>query len=126
MKQIYPASITGKGTPSPGAATSVLDHKFGSSDPFTLGVEEEYMLLDPDSFDLVQHVEAILADMSGNELEHRVTRELMQSVLEIATPVTRSAPHVERQLRTLRGYGRAVLPAAAWWREARTMTTVLP
>jgi hypothetical protein len=24
------------------------------------------MLLDPDSFDLVQHVEAILADMSGN------------------------------------------------------------
>ena len=42
--------------------------------------------------------------MSGNELEHRVTRELMQSVLEIAAPVCRSFADVERQLLTLRGY----------------------
>ena len=27
--------------------SSVLDHRFGSSAAFTLGVEEEYMLLDP-------------------------------------------------------------------------------
>jgi hypothetical protein len=47
------------------ARGSVLDHRFGR-DAYTLGVEEEYMLLGPDSFDLVQHVEAILADMSGN------------------------------------------------------------
>jgi enamine deaminase RidA (YjgF/YER057c/UK114 family) len=26
--------------------SSVLDHRFGSGDPYTLGVEEEYMLLD--------------------------------------------------------------------------------
>jgi Glutamate-cysteine ligase family 2(GCS2) len=77
---------------------SVLDHRFGKGDAYTLGVEEEYMLLDPDGFDLVQHVEAILADMSGNELKHRVTRELMQSVLEIATPVCRNAAEVEREL----------------------------
>jgi gamma-glutamyl:cysteine ligase YbdK (ATP-grasp superfamily) len=32
----------------------VLDHRFGKRDAYTLGVEEEYMLLDPDSFDLVQ------------------------------------------------------------------------
>jgi hypothetical protein len=55
MKQIYPASITGKGFAQGG---SVLDHKFGESPPFTLGVEEEYMLLDPESFDLVQHVDS--------------------------------------------------------------------
>jgi glutamate---cysteine ligase / carboxylate-amine ligase len=83
---------------------SVLDHRFGKGDAYTLGVEEEYMLLDPGSFDLVQHVEAILADMSGHELERRVNRELMQSVLEIATPVCRDAADVERELRTLRGY----------------------
>jgi carboxylate-amine ligase len=99
-KQIHPP-ITNAGFAAGG---SVLDHRFGEGDAYTLGVEEEYMLLDPDSLDLVQHVEAILADMSGNELEHRVTRELMQSVLEIATPVCRSAADVERQLRTLRGY----------------------
>jgi carboxylate-amine ligase len=86
------------------AGGSVLDHRFGEGDAYTLGVEEEYMLLDSDSFDLVQHVEAILADMSGDELEYRVTRELMQSVLEVATPVCRSAADVERELRMLRGY----------------------
>ena len=54
-QQIYPASITGKGSRfAPGG--SVLDHTFGNSDPYTLGVEEEYMLLDADTFDLFDHV----------------------------------------------------------------------
>ena len=43
VKQIYPATITGKSF-APGG--SVLEHKFGQGDPYTLGVEEEYMLLD--------------------------------------------------------------------------------
>ena len=101
MKQIYPASITGKGFAAGG---SVLDHKFGQGDPYTLGVEEEYMLLDNDTLDLVQHIDTVLADMSGHELEPRINPELMQSVLEIATPVCRDAAEVESQLRTLRGY----------------------
>ena len=50
MKQIFPPSITGKGSEGlgPGPA-SVLDHSFGTSDPYTLGVEEEYMLIDPET-----------------------------------------------------------------------------
>ena len=45
---MIPADITGKGSSgSPGAGASVLDHRFGKSDPYTLGVEEEYQLLDP-------------------------------------------------------------------------------
>ena len=40
-----------------GAGGSVLDHTFGSGDPYTLGVEEEYQLLDPETFDLVQHID---------------------------------------------------------------------
>ena len=51
MKQIYPATITGQSF-APGG--SVLDHAFGRSEPYTLGVEEEYMLLDGETFDLVQ------------------------------------------------------------------------
>ncbi len=101
MKQIYPASITGKGFAAGG---SVLDHKFGSSDAYTLGVEEEYMLLDPETLDLVQHIDTVLAGMEGEELHARVAPELMQSVLEIATPVCHSAGDVERELRKLRGY----------------------
>ena len=64
MKQIYPASITSK---SFAAGGSVLDHRFGKSEPYTLGVEEEYMLLDPETFDLVQHVDTVLDAISGNE-----------------------------------------------------------
>jgi carboxylate-amine ligase len=100
-KQIYPADITGKSFASGG---SVLDHSFGKSDPYTLGVEEEYMLLDGETFDLVQHVEAVLEAAYGGEYERRVNPELMQSVLEIATPVCRSAAEVDEELRKLRGY----------------------
>jgi len=52
--------------------------------PFTVGVEEELMLLDPDSLELAQGIEAILADL-GDGAEGSVKPELMQSVLEIAT-----------------------------------------
>jgi hypothetical protein len=66
MKQIYPPSITGKGARVSGG--SVLDHAFGASDPYTLGVEEEYMLLDAETFDLVQHIDTVLAAVHGHEL----------------------------------------------------------
>jgi carboxylate-amine ligase len=101
MKQIYPASITGKGFAAGG---SVLEHSFGSSEPYTLGVEEEYMLLDGDTFDLVQHVDTVLAAIVGHELETQIKPELMQSVLEIATPVCRTASDADRELRKLRSY----------------------
>src|SRR5947207_12119966 len=102
-KQIYPASITGKGSRFP-AGGSVLDHAFGKSDRYTLGVEEEYMLLDGETFDLVQHIDTVLADVSGHELEPRINAELMQSVLEVATPVCHTPADVEAQLRKLREY----------------------
>src|SRR5215210_4901607 len=102
-KQIYPPSITGKGARF-GPGGSVLDHAFGQSDPYTLGVEEEYMLLDAEAFDLVQHIDTVLAAVAGHELEAQMKAELMQSVLEIATPVCRTATDVDRELRKLRRY----------------------
>jgi glutamate---cysteine ligase / carboxylate-amine ligase len=103
VSQIFPPSITGKGSRY-AEGGSVLDHAFGRSDPYTLGVEEEYMLLDGESFDLVQHIDTVLADVAGHELEPRINAELMQSVLEIATPVCRTPSDVAAQLRNLRGY----------------------
>jgi glutamate---cysteine ligase / carboxylate-amine ligase len=102
-KQIYPPSITGKGA-SFATGGSVLDHAFGKSEPYTLGVEEEYMLLDGETFDLVQHIDSVLVAVHGHELEARINAELMQSVLEIATPVCRTPSDVEEQLRKIRGY----------------------
>ncbi|HWB55412.1 MAG TPA: carboxylate-amine ligase [Gaiellaceae bacterium] len=101
MKQIYPASITGKGFAEGG---SVLEHRFGSTPPFTLGVEEEYMLLDPETFDLVQHVDTVLTAAQDGEFSERIAPELMQSVLEISTPVCKTAGDIDHELRRLRGH----------------------
>jgi glutamate---cysteine ligase / carboxylate-amine ligase len=103
VSQIFPPSITGKGS-GYAEGGSVLDHAFGKSDAYTLGVEEEYMLLDGESFDLVQHIDTVLEAVAGHELGTRINAELMQSVLEIATPVCHTAGDVAAQLRTLRGY----------------------
>jgi glutamate---cysteine ligase / carboxylate-amine ligase len=100
---LVPPSITGKGARFP-AGGSVLDHAFGQSDPYTLGVEEEYMLLDAETFDLVQHVDTVLAAVAGHELEPRINPELMQSVLEVATPVCHTPAGVRQQLLRIRGY----------------------
>src|SRR5256885_2661121 len=102
-KQIYPPSITGKGAGF-GSGVSVLEHTFGQSDPYTLGVEEESMLLDGETFDLVQHIDTVLAAVAGHELEPRINPELMQSVLEIATPVCHTPAEVADQLRRIRAY----------------------
>jgi glutamate---cysteine ligase / carboxylate-amine ligase len=82
--------------------SSVLEHRFGRGDPYTMGVEEEYMLLDADSLDLVQHIDTVLAAVEGSDLEHELHPELMQSVLEIATPVCRDISEVTRELQRLR------------------------
>ena len=66
------------------------------------------MLLDPESLDLVQHIEMVLDAIQGDELASRLNAELMQSVLEIATPVCSTAGDVMRELSTLRGYVRDV------------------
>ena len=100
-KQAFPPSITGKGAVQGG---SVLDHRFGQSDPFTLGVEEEYQLLDARTLDLVQHIDTMLDAVAGHELEGRINPELMQSVIEITTPICRSAGEVMQELSKLRAY----------------------
>jgi carboxylate-amine ligase len=104
VKQIFPSSITGKGAVGTGTPPSVLEHRFGKGDPYTLGVEEEYMLLDPETWDLVQHIDSVLSAVADGEHEDRINAELMQSVLEVTTPVCRTADDVHRALAQLRAY----------------------
>src|SRR5918912_3566591 len=106
MRQAWPASITGVEGAEP--AGSVLDHKFGDGEPYTLGVEEEYMLLDGETFDLVQRIDTLLAAFIGHEEEARMKPELMQSTLEVATPVCRTAAEADAALRKLRAAVREI------------------
>jgi carboxylate-amine ligase len=61
----------------------MLDHKF-TGPPFTIGVEEELMILDSGGLDLAQRIEEVL-EAVPDEFEGQVKPELMQSVLEVAT-----------------------------------------
>jgi carboxylate-amine ligase len=94
----------GKGQGGPAGRASVLDHAFGSGPPLTVGVEEEYMLVDPESFDLVSGVEELLADAGRSEYADRLKPELMQCVLESGTAVSENIPAAEADLRDLRRF----------------------
>ena len=84
--------------------SSVAEHRFGSSDPFTLGIEEEYMLLDRESLDLVQRADTILdADLDG-ELAARTACEIFQSEIEGQTPICATVQDVAAELRLLRAH----------------------
>ena len=69
-----------------------------SGPSFTVGVEEELMILDSTSYDLSNSIEALLEDAPDGEIKP----ELMESVLEVATKPCASVPHAGAQLRALR------------------------
>jgi carboxylate-amine ligase len=77
-----------------------MEHRFRGT-PFTVGIEEELMLIDPSTLELAQGIEAILDDL-GEGFEQRVKPELMQSVLEIATVPHESVADAGKELHGLR------------------------
>jgi carboxylate-amine ligase len=80
-------------------ASSLGDARFGRSPPFSVGVEEEYMLLDPGTYELVAGIEGLL-----NARESGLTPEFFESLLETHTPVCRDLGEVHRELRRLRAH----------------------
>jgi carboxylate-amine ligase len=76
-----------KGDDMSSGRSSVERHRFGFSAPYTLGIEEEYMLLDADTFDLVQRADTILDADHDGEFAARTSCELFQSEIEGQTPI---------------------------------------
>lgn len=77
-----------------------LEHAF-TGPSFTLGIEEELMILEPEGFALAQAIEDILAEVP-EDIGEQVHPEFLQCVLEIATkphPNVRSAGDELRALR---------------------------
>jgi glutamate---cysteine ligase / carboxylate-amine ligase len=75
-----------------------LEANFGRSAPFSIGVEEEFQLLSPESYELVSRFDEV-AEAAGDE---RVKPELLQSVLEVATTVGRNVPEAVEETCELR------------------------
>jgi carboxylate-amine ligase len=88
----------------------VIEQRFGESPPFSLGVEEELMILDAATFEQVAAVDRILRGVEGLELPGSVKTELFASVFETNTNVCTTAAEVDEALPVLR---RAAAGAAA-------------
>ncbi len=71
---------------------------------FSIGVEEEFQIVDPTTRDLRPHVEQMLQmlEASGQPITEHMKREMLQSMVETVTPVCEDVRQVKRELVRLR------------------------
>lgn len=72
-----------------------------SSHPYTFGIEEEYFLAQPDG-SLAAQVPEQLIERARASVGEAVTSELLQSQIEIASPVYRDMDEALRSMASLR------------------------
>lgn len=70
-------------------------------DQFTIGIEEEYQIVDPETRELRSHADKILA-VGGPLLGERLKPELFQSMIEVNTGVCRNVQEARADLTNLR------------------------
>src|SRR5215211_7921790 len=76
-----------------------MESGFGATAPYTVGIEEEFQLVDPASRGLTPAVDEVLAAGDGSQL---ITSELSRSCVEMLSPVFVSAGDLARELPRLR------------------------
>jgi carboxylate-amine ligase len=74
-----------------------MEHAFNGP-PYTVGIEEELMILDAESLELVNAIESMIEPAPSGEIKP----ELMESVLEISTDPCANLTEAGEQLRALR------------------------
>jgi glutamate---cysteine ligase / carboxylate-amine ligase len=79
-----------------------MDHRF-SGPRYTVGIEEELMILDAESLDLSSSIDSILGD---DPPTGQIKPELLESVLEIATAPCADVPGAGAELLALRALAR--------------------
>jgi carboxylate-amine ligase len=75
-----------------------IEHAFGRSAPYSLGIEEEFQLVGAESYELVPRFDEVAEEAD----DERVRPELMTSVLETATGVAGSVREAVAEVRELR------------------------
>ena len=80
-----------------------MEINFGASEPYTVGVEEEFQLVDPGSLALTPKIKDVLAarDAAGLSTD-TVTSELSASCLEARSPACGTVPELARELSAVR------------------------
>jgi glutamate---cysteine ligase / carboxylate-amine ligase len=69
---------------------------------FTLGIEEEYMTIDPATRELRSHIEAEMIEQGKLLLRERVKPEMHQCVVEVGTQICRNVAEAREEVTTIR------------------------
>jgi carboxylate-amine ligase len=69
---------------------------------FSIGIEEEYQTIDPETRDLRSHIHAEIVKKGKTLLAERVKPEMHQSVVEIGTGVCRNIHEAKDEIRSIR------------------------
>ncbi len=95
-------ALNGRPSRKPTVRTSMRRKKIGTADHvFTLGIEEEFQIIDPETRELRSHIQEILADGKMILKEH-VKAEMHQSVVELGTEICSDAASARQQVIQLR------------------------
>ncbi len=80
----------------------MIDRHFGESTPFSVGVEEEMMILDAETYEPVAAVDVLLRGAEGLSLPGTLKTELHASVVELTTGVCATVDEAVEALAELR------------------------
>ncbi len=73
-----------------------------SPNDFSIGIEEEYQSIDPETRDLRSHLQAEIVQKGKTLMAERVKPEMHQSVIEIGTGVCRDIKEADLEVRSIR------------------------
>jgi carboxylate-amine ligase len=69
---------------------------------FTLGIEEEFQVVDPTTRELKSHIQELFAE-GEKRLKDEIKREMHDPVIEVGTPICRDVGEARREVTRLRG-----------------------
>src|SRR5256886_15530136 len=69
---------------------------------FTLGIEEEFQVIDPETRKLKSHIQELFAE-GEKRLKDEIKREMHDPVIEVGTPICRNVGEARREVTRLRG-----------------------
>ena len=68
---------------------------------FTLGIEEEFQVVDPETRELRSHISEMFAE-GEKRLKDEIKREMHEAVIEVGTPICTDVNHAKREVTRLR------------------------
>ena len=65
--------------------------------PFTIGIEEEYQVVDPETRQLKSHIQELFAE-GEKRLKDEIKREMHDPVIEVGTPICQNVTEARREV----------------------------